>query len=232
MLNVFKPVGMTSHDVVALARRRLGVQKTGHAGTLDPAACGVLVLLVGRPATRLSARLAAGDKAYRVEAAFGIGTATGDVEGEITAELKKPVRKGAVLNVLPSFTGVITQTPPMTSAVKVGGRKLYSLAHRGISIERPSREVTVRRLELLDMYRRGGLTRALLHLECSSGTYVRTLVEDMGAALGVPACVTFLLRVRCGGFVLRDAAPLEEVKAPGVWRLLAPPEDFSAGRPV
>ena len=171
VLLVDKPAGISSHDVVARARRRFDA-KTGHAGTLDPFATGLLIVLLGRPATREQARFMALPKTYRATARFGAVSTTGDPEGEITetataapAELALPV-------------GELRQRPPAYSAVKVGGERAYRRARRGESVELPERTVTVHRFECLG---RDG-DRAELEIECSAGTYVRSLVADLGDA--------------------------------------------------
>lgn len=227
LLSVFKPVGVTSHDVVEVVRRASGGLKVGHAGTLDPAACGVLLLLVGG-ATKLSKAATGMAKAYRVEATFGLRTSTGDAEGEVAASSDSAVGEGALREVAKSFTGEIEQTPPMTAAVKVKGKKLYKLAHKGVEIERPKRKVTIESIDVVDIYERGGLRRALLDIECSSGTYVRSLVEDIGEALGAPACVSFLLRTRVGPFGLGEAVSPARLAGDGIGRHLLPPGSLPA----
>ena len=210
LLNVFKPVGMTSHDVVDCIRRRLGASRIGHAGTLDPAACGVLLLLVNR-ATRQSKLFTALEKGYRAEATLGVRTTTGDVDGDVIESAHADIERDALERAALHFCGTINQIPPMTSARKVKGQKLYKLARRGLEIERPPRTVTIHRFKILDIYFRGSFQRALLDIECSSGTYIRTLVEDYGKALGVPACVSFLLRTRVGEYKLRDSVTLQKI---------------------
>jgi tRNA pseudouridine55 synthase len=179
-----KPAGMTSHDVVVAQRRRLGIRRIGHAGTLDPFATGLLLVLVGR-ATRVQRFLTALPKTYRVTARFGAVSSTGDPEGEITetgspppAELRLP-------------TGELRQRPPAYSAVKVGGERAYRRARRGEAVQTPERTVTVYRFELLE---RAG-DRAEFEIECSAGTYVRSLVADLGDAY-----CTALRRTRIGPF--------------------------------
>jgi tRNA pseudouridine55 synthase len=171
VLLVDKPAGITSHDVVAGVRREHG-QKTGHAGTLDPFATGLLLVLLGRPATRCQARFMALPKTYRVTARFGAVSTTGDPEGQIT-------ETGAIPPdplVLP--TGEIRQRPPAYSAVKVGGVRAYTRARRGEEVELPERQISVHRFEQL--WRRDD--RAEFEIECSSGTYVRSLIADLGDA--------------------------------------------------
>ncbi|MDE3130342.1 MAG: tRNA pseudouridine(55) synthase TruB [Acidobacteriota bacterium] len=187
-----KPAGLTSHDVVALTRRRLGRGiKVGHAGTLDPFATGLLILLVGR-ATRVQRFVMALPKRYEVTARFGALSTTGDPEGEIT--LTGAIPTGELT--LP--TGVVRQRPPAYSAVKVGGRRAYQRARAGESFELPEREVTVYRFEET---RRAGAERDFV-IECSSGTYVRSLIADLGDAY-----CTALRRTRIGEFEVSDADP-------------------------
>lgn len=208
-LNVFKPVGMTSHDVVAFVRRATGA-KTGHAGTLDPAACGVLALLLNK-ATKLSSEVMALKKTYRAEVTFGLRTSTGDAEGEVveTSETQPDsVRLSAAIG---KFIGEIEQTPPMAAAVKVEGRRLYELARKGIEIERKPRKVRIDRIETLDFHERAGRRRALLEISCSGGTYIRTLAEDIGREVGSAACLSFLIRTAIGPFAVADSVRLDTV---------------------
>jgi tRNA pseudouridine55 synthase len=171
VLLVDKPAGITSHDVVAAVRRERGV-KTGHAGTLDPFATGLLIVLLGRPATRCQARFMELPKTYRAVARFGAVSTTGDPEGDITETGEQPAEP------LPLPIGEIRQRPPAYSAVKVGGVRAYTRARRGEDVEVPERLVTVHRFEQL--WRRGD--RAEFEIECSSGTYVRSLIADLGDA--------------------------------------------------
>jgi len=211
ILNVLKPVGMTSHDVVDAVRRLTGTRRVGHTGTLDPGAAGVLVLAVGR-ATRLAEFVAETDKEYRVEITFGRATDTGDAYGATAAE-----RSTAALSMerlreaLTSFTGEIDQVPPMASAVHVGGRRLYELHREGAQVEVPARRVTVHSLELLEFMERVAPVRARLHVACSKGTYIRGLCHDLGETLGVGAYASFMVRTRVGRYTLEHASTLEEL---------------------
>jgi tRNA pseudouridine55 synthase len=189
VLLVDKPAGVTSHDVVARVRREHDRVRTGHAGTLDPFATGLLLVLLGR-ATRIQRFLMALPKAYEAVARFGAVSTTGDPEGEIT---ETGVLPGAPL-VLP--TGTLRQRPPAYSAVKVGGRRAYALARRGEEVDLPEREVTVMRFEQL--WREGD--RAGFAIECSSGTYVRSLIADLGDAYTLE-----LRRTAVGPFRVEDA---------------------------
>jgi tRNA pseudouridine55 synthase len=202
--NIFKPPGMTSHDVVAYLRRRLNPRKIGHGGTLDPAACGVLVCLVNG-ATKRSQEFTSLEKTYVAEALFGLRTDTGDLDGREIESRPVSIAQQDVENIIPRFTGEIEQTPPMASAVKVGGRKLYELSRRGIEVERAARKVTIHRLELIRFAPHPEQPRALFEIRCSGGTYVRALFEDIGRAAGVPATTSFLLRSAVGPFKVEDA---------------------------
>lgn len=212
IVNLLKPPGMTSHDVVAFARRVLQTRKIGHTGTLDPGVAGVLPLCVGR-ATKLAEYIAGADKAYRAEIAFGAATDTQDSFGSILAEADAShLTRGDIAYMLTRFQGEIQQIPPMVSAVKVGGKRLYELARQGVEVERQARPVTIHRLRLLD-FRPGPRAVARVDVVCSKGTYVRTLAHDMGAAIKVGAHLSHLVRTRSGAFGLEDAATLEEFAA-------------------
>ena len=189
VLLVDKPAGVTSHDVVAHERRRYGA-KAGHAGTLDPFATGLLIVLLGRPATREQRRFMEQPKTYRVLARFGAVSTTGDRDGEITETGLVPAGE------LELPTGELRQRPPIYSAIKVGGVRAYRRARRGEEVEMPERQVHVHRFELL---RREG-EKAEFEIECSSGTYVRSLIADLGDAY----CEE-LRRTRIGPFAVDDA---------------------------
>jgi len=209
-LNVLKPPGMTSHDVVAWVRSRLGMKRIGHLGTLDPAAAGVLPLSLGR-ATRLFDHASGRDKAYRAEVVFGLQTDTLDAEGTIVASGDAAALTEARLrSLLPRFTGEIEQVPPVFSAVSVGGRRLHRSARAGVQIAAPPRRVTVTRMDLVD-FTPGRRASALIDLVCTSGTYVRALADDLGKAAGCSAYLGFLVRTRTGRFTLAESATLEEL---------------------
>ena len=214
---VDKPAGWTSHDVVAKLRGVLGTRKVGHAGTLDPDATGVLLVGVGS-VTRLLRWLSASDKAYTCEVVFGVETSTLDAAGEVTARHDMHMTMGDVVRVLPRFQGDIEQVPPMVSAIKVGGRRLHELAREGKEVDRAPRPVHIERLAL-------GTTADPLvytmHVECSAGTYVRSLAADIGTALGGGAHLRNLRRTRSGSFDITEAVPLEAVTVDG---LLPPAE--------
>lgn len=210
ILIVLKPIGMTSFDVVSYVRRKLRLKKVGHTGTLDPGATGVLVLCLEK-ATRIAEFLLEQDKEYRFEMTFGKATTTGDAYGTVTFQSEKvDVSEDQLREVLGRFVGEIIQIPPIVSAVHVQGRRLYELARKGIEATPPPRKVTVYRLDLLRFYP-GDPPRALLHISCSKGTYVRRLCLDIGEALGCGAYASFMLRTRVGRFTLDQALTLEEV---------------------
>jgi len=211
ILNILKPPGMTSHDVVDFVRRTLAVARVGHTGTLDPGACGVLVVCLG-VATRI-VRFLMDDKEYRAEITFGISTTTGDVFGEVIRRCDASYLTLEKLEAaLSLFRGDIMQVPPMTSAIKVGGKKLYELARKGVEVERQPRPVKIYSLKVL--WGQGWGTphpRALLSISCSGGTYVRTLCADIGEKLGCGAHMSFLVRTKAGTFDINESVTLEEI---------------------
>lgn len=228
ILNVDKPLGKTSHDVVERIRALTGVRRVGHAGTLDPLATGVLVVCVGRQATRVAQYLMEEPKTYRTDAELGVVTDTLDAEGAIVATSPVDVDRDEVESTLDRFRGVIQQTPPMYSALKHQGRPLYRLARQGIEVERKPREVEVHRLALVAWKRRVHRVWCTLEIECSPGTYVRSLVHDLGQELGCGAHVKSLTRLASGSFHLEDAIGLGEfIKAAeaGRWVELLCPVD-------
>ena len=219
ILCIDKPEGMTSFLCVAVVRRLLGVKKVGHAGTLDPNATGVLPLLVGR-ATKTLDRLPIHDKAYTATLRFGAVSDTLDVWGQVT-ETGKPIpTRQAVEAALPAFRGEIMQIPPMTSALKKDGVRLYELARQGIEIEREARPVTIYALDLLDYNEQEGLLTLSCH--CSKGTYIRTLCDDLGRVLGCGAVMTALRRTMAAGYTLTDCLTLDEAKELAAAGALAP----------
>jgi tRNA pseudouridine55 synthase len=204
-----KPAGWTSHDVVAKVRGILANKKVGHSGTLDPDATGVLLLGVGR-VTRLLRFLTALPKRYVGEMVLGVETATLDAAGEVTATHDMAgVTDVDVAAAARAFVGDIEQVPPMVSAVRVGGRRLHELARRGEEVEREARAVTVHRLEVERLAAEPGVYR--LDVECSSGTYIRSLAADIGTALGGGAHLRNLRRTAIGSFTLDEATTIEGV---------------------
>ena len=220
-INVLKPTGLSSHDVVDIVRRIFKQKRVGHAGTLDPAAAGILPIALGR-AARLVEYMEGADKSYRAEIAFGYATDTGDVYGEVIESVENPVlpSEEELRSVLGRFVGVITQTPPAYSAIKVGGQRAYDLARQGAAVEIPTRTVRIDRLELV--HADAAHARILVDVDCAKGTYIRSICTDIGAALGLPATMRFLLRTRVGGFVLADSYTLEELAEVRETALCAP----------
>ena len=223
-LNVLKPPGMTSAQVVGFVRRLMCGGKVGHAGTLDPEAAGVLPLMAGK-AARLFDYLQDKEKAYVAEVAFGCATDTQDAQGIPLERSGNCPTEQAIRDALPGFAGTIWQRPPMFSAIKQDGKRLYALAREGKQAEVPKRQVTVHGLSLLGTTERYG---ALLSVQCSKGFYVRTLCHDLGQALGCPAHMRFLLRTRSGVFTLETAKTLESLEAAArqgkLEDMLLPPE--------
>jgi tRNA pseudouridine55 synthase len=212
-LPVDKPAGWTSHDVVARCRRRLGERRVGHGGTLDPDATGLLLIGVGR-VTRLLRFLSDLPKAYDGELILGTATTTLDSSGEVTGTWDMSgVGPDEVAAAARRLTGAIRQVPPMVSAVHVGGRRLHQLAREGRTVERPAREVVVERFDVAPAGPGDPSRRATYRFEvvCSSGTYVRSLVDDLGRALGGGAHLGRLRRVATGPFDVGDAVPLDDV---------------------
>jgi tRNA pseudouridine55 synthase len=206
LLPVDKPEGPTSHDIVQHARRALGLRKIGHAGTLDPFASGLLLLCIGA-ATRLVEFLSDLDKEYLAEAVLGTETDTHDREGEVVRRTPLPEGLGPaeVERALAGFRGELLQRPPRYSAKKVGGEAAHRRVRRGEEVELPAARVTVHRIELVE----SDLPRIRLRVRCSTGTYVRALARDLGAALGVGAHLSSLRRTRIGPFRVEDALPVE-----------------------
>lgn len=207
ILLVDKPEGPTSHDVVDAVRRRFGFSKVGHAGTLDPIACGLLILLIGR-STKSSNHFLDQDKVYEGTLTFGIETDTGDRAGKILRQVPVPLIPTARLKeVFQQFEGERQQFPPMYSAVKVQGRKLYQLARKGLSVERQARRIRIQKLELQQVR----FPEIDFFLHCSKGTYVRSLVEEIGKSLGYPAMLSHLRRLRSGPFRVETAVSLQKL---------------------
>ena len=207
VINVLKPAGMTSHDVVNKLRKIYKTKKVGHTGTLDPDAVGVLPVCIGQ-ATRLVEYLMEKDKTYRVIMKFGSETNTQDGSGEITKTTDIcSLDREAFWEVVQGFIGEIQQVPPMYSAIKKDGQPLYKLARQGIEIEVEPRKVTIHHIELL-MYNQES---AMLNVVCSKGTYIRTLCQDIGRACQSSAHMTFLMRTQSGQYVIDDGITLEKL---------------------
>ena len=227
ILIIDKPAGWTSMDVCAKLRGILGERRVGHGGTLDPMATGVLPVFVGS-ATKAVEFAEKGDKEYVAGLRLGMVTNTQDSTGEVLEERAVSVDRGALEAVLPRFTGPIQQVPPMFSAIKRDGKKLYELARKGREVHRDPRPVTIHALEVLEQT---GPDRFLLRVRCSKGTYVRTLCHDIGQALGCGGCMDELRRTMAAGFTLEDAVTLEQVQEQGE-ALLMPVDCFFADCPI
>lgn len=209
VLVVDKPVGMTSHDVVQAVRNGTSLRRAGHTGTLDPRASGVLVILVG-PAVRLSEYVSASDKRYQAIIRMGAKTDTFDSEGKFTQDTQETINvtEEQFEEALKTFVGEIEQTPPPYSAVKVQGRKAYEMARKGEEVVLEPRKITVHHLEVLEW----APPEAVIDVHCSSGTYVRSLANDLGEKLGCGAYLVGLRRTKSGRFSLRDAVPLRKLQ--------------------
>jgi tRNA pseudouridine55 synthase len=207
ILAVDKPQGMTSHDVVDFIRKRFGLKKVGHAGTLDPMATGLLIMLIGK-ATKESNRLMAHDKEYRAEMTLGQSSDTGDAWGKLSASDNTiEVTAKEIEEAFKKFTGEIEQMPPMYSAVKHNGKKLYELARKGISVDVKPRKVTISKLKILSM----SLPQIEFDVTCSKGTYIRQLCVDIGESLNCGAHLSRLRRTRSGDFSVDQALALDEL---------------------
>jgi len=209
ILNIAKPAGMTSHDVVDRVRRISGQRRVGHAGTLDPSATGVLVVCLGQ-ATRVAEYLMASDKVYRAQIRLGVSTDTHDAEGEVTATAEVEVGEEEgwrVRKTLAAFVGPIQQVPPMYSALKRNGIPLYKLARQGITVEREPRSVVIHDIDLL----RWTSPLLTIRVKCSPGTYIRALARDLGQKLGCGAHLQSLARLASGHFALEEAVSLDEL---------------------
>jgi tRNA pseudouridine55 synthase len=231
VLVVAKAAGMTSFDVVALVRRRLGVRRVGHAGTLDPDATGVLPILIGE-ATKLMAYMQEFDKEYAVTVRFGVRTDTLDIGGRILSTAPVPaLDRERLIKATRPFVGRIKQVPPMYSAVHHEGRRLYELAREGREVPRPARTVLVQSISVESV----DLPQATFRIVCGKGAYVRSLVADLGDSLGCGAAVEHLVRTRVGPFEARQAISSSDlVSSPAqmLWDRLLPPEAALAGWPV
>lgn len=209
IINVLKPPGMTSHDVINKIRHIYHIKKVGHAGTLDPDAAGVLPVFLGN-GTRLLEYASDQRKWYRAEALLGVRTDTGDDSGiPVEEKAASHLTREKLEQVLVQFRGRIMQVPPMYSALKVQGKKLYEYARQGREVVREARPIEIFRLQLV-AYEPPCIT---LDIECSKGTYIRTLLEDIAAAADTCACMSFLLRTKAGRYLLADAFTLEEIAA-------------------
>lgn len=220
ILLVNKPQGLTSHDVVSRTRRAFGTRKVGHAGTLDPMATGLLLVGI-EGATRLLTYMVGLDKTYTATIRLGEVTSTDDAEGDITATTDaSAVSDGAIHTGIAALTGDIQQVPSTVSAIKVAGKRAYDLARAGEEVTLKARAVTISRFDVLDLRRVGDVVDIDVIVDCTSGTYIRALARDLGAALGVGGHLTRLFRTRIGPFSTNDAAELTD--ALGETELLTP----------
>ena len=206
IISIDKPQGWTSQDVTSRLRRVFCTRRIGHGGTLDPMATGVLPVFVGR-ATRGVEFFEHAEKIYEAVLRLGMTTDTEDITGTVQTETPVSVTEAELLAVLPRFRGEIMQIPPMYSALKVGGKKLYDLARAGKEVERQPRPITIFELELLEFTG----NEARLRVHCSKGTYIRTLCKDIGEALGCGGCMAALRRIQAGAYTLADSIPLEKL---------------------
>ena len=209
VLLIDKPKGFTSFDVIAVVRKLTGQRKTGHTGTLDPNATGVLTVLLGS-ATKAQDIILNHDKSYVAGFKLGLTTDTLDIWGTVTSKSESRVSRADVERLIPKFSGEIEQVPPMYSAVKKDGQRLYDLARRGIEVERKARKVTVYKLALTDFDEE--TQEGTLEISCSKGTYVRTIIDDLGAALGTGAVMTARRRTFACGFSIDDCITLDDLK--------------------
>ena len=208
IINIFKPKGMTSHDVVNIMRRILEIRKVGHTGTLDPNATGVLPLCIGK-ATRTSEYLLDVDKEYIGELSLGLATDTQDGEGKIINYSTKLVKEDDIYKAFDRFQGEIEQLPPMYSALKHNGKKLYELAREGKIVNRKPRNIYIYKLKIIDIIDN---KKVLFYVKCSRGTYIRTLCNDIGELLGTYGYMSYLIRVGVGNFKIADSYSIDYIK--------------------
>ncbi|MFD2443565.1 tRNA pseudouridine(55) synthase TruB [Bacillus sp. CGMCC 1.16607] len=215
ILPLFKPAGLTSHDCVFKIRKILKTKKVGHTGTLDPDVTGVLPICIGK-ATKIAEYITDAGKAYEGEVTLGFSTTTEDASGEVveSKSIDRTISRDEIVKVLNTFQGEIEQTPPMFSAVKINGKRLYEYARQGIEVERPTRKVTIYSIELLDErdHFTGNTISFRFRVSCSKGTYIRTLAVMIGELLGFPAHMSKLIRIQSASFALNDCFTLEEIE--------------------
>lgn len=208
IINIFKPKGMTSHDVVAILRKKTGIKRIGHTGTLDPMATGVLPICIGK-STRVAEYLLNLDKEYITDLTLGARTDTLDMEGEIVDTSLNRVSKDEIVSTISNYVGSIKQTPPMYSALKHKGRKLYELAREGKTVERKKRDVEIYSIEILNIVDNNQIT---FKVKCSRGTYIRTLCDDIGFDLGTFGYMSYLMRTQAGPFTIEESYSLDYIK--------------------
>ncbi len=207
IINVLKPTNMTSFDVVAVLRKIFGIKKVGHTGTLDPMACGVLPVCIGKACGVIDYILNC-DKTYVAEITFGVDTTTQDRFGDVVCVYENNATREEIDKAILSFVGEYMQIPPMYSAIKINGKKLCDLARKGEVVERKPRKVNIKNIEIIDIKEN---KTAIIKCEVTKGTYIRTLCYDIGQKLGVGANMSFLVRTRVGKFDIKDAITLEEI---------------------
>ena len=212
IINVYKEKGFTSHDVVAKLRGILHIKKIGHTGTLDPDAVGVLPVCIGK-GTKLCDMITDTDKTYEAVMLLGISTDTQDISGNVLSKKDVAVDEKTLIETIDSFVGEYKQIPPMYSAIKVNGRKLYQLAREGIEIERSPRDVYIRSIHINDMNLQDDELSVTMTVSCSKGTYIRTLCHDIGEKLGCGACMKSLSRTRVGRFYIDDSYTINQIAA-------------------
>ena len=212
IINVYKEKGFTSHDVVAKLRGILHIKKIGHTGTLDPDAVGVLPVCIGK-GTKLCDMITDTDKTYEAVMLLGISTDTQDISGNVLSKKDVAVDEKTLIETVDSFVGEYKQIPPMYSAIKVNGRKLYQLAREGIEIERSPRDVYIRSIHINDMNLQDGEPSVTMTVSCSKGTYIRTLCHNIGEKLGCGACMKSLSRTRVGRFYIDDSFTINQIAA-------------------
>lgn len=221
IINIYKPVGMTSHDVVNKVRRIVGTKKVGHTGTLDPDAEGVLPICINR-GTKVADMLTVSDKRYTATFMLGVTTDTLDISGEVLEENPVNVTKQEIEEAIKSFKGKIKQIPPMYSAIKVGGRKLCDLARKGIEVERKPRDVEIYEINILDVKDK----YFTVDVKCSKGTYIRTLGNDIGQRLGCGAVMTKLVRTQSSIFKIDESVKLEDLTFENYGEYIISPDEL------
>ena len=229
VINVYKEKGYTSHDVVAIVRKTLNIKKVGHTGTLDPDAEGVLPVCIGQ-ATKLADYIMAERKSYTAEITFGAETTTQDASGDIIKEYEYTFDENRLRKVIDTFKGEQTQVPPMYSAIKINGKKLYEIAREGKEIERKARKITVYDIRIAEI---NPPNKAIIEIDCSKGTYIRSLCSDIGNKLGWGAFMSSLTRTASGKFKLNEAVKLDELKNAAergeAEKFIIPPDDVLSG---
>lgn len=224
IINVYKPAGITSHDVIYKVRKILGIKRIGHTGTLDPMATGVLPICVGK-ATRASELIMSSEKEYIAQITFGSETNTQDSTGEVTKKSDKRVTKEEFVKTLDAFKGEILQIPPMYSAIHHNGKRLYKLAREGVEVERAARKINIFDITLLSFEE----DNAEILVKCSKGTYIRTLCEDIGRHCGICSHMSALERVRSGIFTKENSVTIEEISPE---RLIPTDEMFTSYKKI